>query len=72
MLLYVWYCEELDDYEPVSWPVTGRFKNEEGMWGHYCIHIAGVSGSGVEIFRWTQRFIKRLDMIGRVDGWMFQ
>ncbi len=65
-------CEECDDYLAVSWPVTGRFKNHKGEWGCYCIPIAGVTGSGVRVFDWTQRFLKRLKMIGRVDGWAFR
>jgi hypothetical protein len=66
------YCENTDDYSAVAWPVTGRFKNEHGLWNHYMIPIAGVTGSGVKVFEWTQRIIKRLSLIGRVDGWLFR
>ncbi len=65
-------CEEVEDFRAVSWPVTGRFKNENGLWGHYFIPIAGVTGSGVRIFEWTQRFIRRLELVNRIDGWAFQ
>jgi len=65
------YSEDLVDPD-VAWPVTGRFKNEHGVWGHYYIPIAGVTGSGVRVFEWTQRFIRRLEMAGRFDGWAFR
>ena len=67
----VQYSEDQDD-PAVAWPVTGRFKNEHGVWGHYYIPIAGVTGSGVCIFDWTQRFIARLEIANRVDGWAFR
>eukprot|EP00956_Cyclotella_meneghiniana_P024276 scaffold48552_cov53-Cyclotella_meneghiniana.AAC.1 len=66
------YNEERDDETAVSWPVTGRFKNEKGAWNHYMIPIAGVTGSGVRVFEWTQRIIKRLNLIGRTEGWLFR
>jgi hypothetical protein len=66
------YCEERDDLSAVAWPVTGRFKNQHGLWGHYYIPIAGVTGSGVQFFDWAQRFIKRLELSGRTDGWAFR
>ena len=66
------YCEEKDDFSAVSWPVIGRFKNEHGMWSHYMIPIAGTTGSGVRVFDWTQHVIKRLEMVGRMDGWLFR
>lgn len=65
-------CEEVEDFEAVSWPVTGRFKNEHGAWGHYFIPIAGVTGSGVRIFEWTQHFIRRLEIAHRTEGWAFR
>ena len=68
----VQYCEECDDFSAVAWPVTGRFKNEHGSWNHYMIPIAGVTGSGIRVFEWTQRIIHRLNLIGRVDGWLFR
>lgn len=61
-----------DDYSAVAWPVTGQFKNEHGLWNLYIIPIAGVMGSGIRMFEWTQRTVKRLAMIGRVDGWLFR
>ena len=66
------YCEERNDYSAVAWPVTGRFKNERGRWNHYMIPIAGTTGSGIRVFEWTQRVIKRLEQIGRTDGWLFR
>jgi hypothetical protein len=68
----VQFSEEKDDYSAIIWPVTGRFKNERGMWNHYMIPIAGVTRSGVRVFEWTQRVIKKLELIGRVDGWLFR
>jgi hypothetical protein len=68
----VHFSEEKDDYCAVIWPVTGRFKNDKGSWNHYMIPIAGVTRSGVRVFEWTQRVIKRLELIGRVDGWLFR
>ena len=66
------FCETKDDYSAVAWPVTGRFKNEHGVWNHYIIPIAGVTGSGIKVFEWVQRAIKRLELTGRIDGWMFR
>jgi len=66
------YNEDRDDQSAVIWPVTGRFKNEKGRWNHYMIPIAGVTGSGVKVFEWTQRIIKRLNLIGRTEGWLFR
>lgn len=65
-------CEDKDDYSAVVWPVTGRFKNEKGAWNHYMIPIAGVTGSGVRVFEWTQRIIRRLELVGRTEGWLFR
>ena len=68
----VHFSEEKDDYSAVIWPVTGHFKNDKGKWNHYMIPIAGVTKSGVQVFEWTQRVIKRLEMVGRVEGWLFR
>jgi hypothetical protein len=68
----IWYCKVDDDYSAVAWPVTGRFKNEHGSWNHHIIPIAGITGSGVQVFEWAQRAVRRLELIGRVDGWMFR
>eukprot|EP00956_Cyclotella_meneghiniana_P000081 scaffold152_cov52-Cyclotella_meneghiniana.AAC.1 len=59
------HCKEQDDFSAVAWPVTGS-------WNHYTIPIAGVTGSGVRVFEWTQRVIRRLELVGRVDGWLFR
>ena len=66
------YNEDRNDYTAVAWPVTGRFKNERGRWNHYMIPIAGVTGSGIRVFEWTQRIIKRLNLVGRTEGWLFR
>jgi len=66
------YCEEREDFSAVSWPVTGRFKNQHGMWGHYYIPIAGLTGSGLQVFRWTQRFVIMLRKYNRTTGWAFR
>ena len=36
------------------------------------IPIAGVTGSGIRVFDWTQRIIKRLNLVGRTEGWLFR
>ena len=66
------YCEDKEDFSAVAWPVTGRFKNEHGLWNHYIIPIAVVTGSGIRVFEWTQRGVMRIEMEGRGDGWMFR
>jgi hypothetical protein len=66
------FCEDNADESAVAWPVTGRFKNERGAWNHYMIPIAGVTGSGIRVFEWAQRTVRRLSLIDRVDGWLFR
>ena len=66
------YCESLGDFEAVSWPIVGRFKNRNGVADCYMIPIAGVTGSGIKVFVWTQRFIGRLAMDGIKQGWAFR
>ncbi|KAL3768358.1 hypothetical protein ACHAWO_006761 [Cyclotella atomus] len=66
------YCENRKDFSAVAWLVTGRFKNEHGLWNHYIIPIAGVTGSGIRVFEWAQRVVRRLELVGRIDGWMFR
>ena len=66
------YCESMDDYSAVSWPIVGRFKAHHGVTGCYMIPIAGTTTSGITFFTWTQRFICRLGREGRVDGWAFR
>ena len=65
------YCESQGDESAVAWPVVGRFKCEHGIAGCYMIPIAGTTNSGIKFFRWTQRFINKLGMKGRYDGWAF-
>ena len=68
----VQYCEELEDYSGVAWPVVGRFKNNDGILGCYMIPIAGTTDSGICFFCWTQRFINWLARRGVADGWAFR
>ena len=35
------------------------------------IPIAGTTRSGIQFYKWTQRFIDRLELEGRMDGWAF-
>ena len=35
------YCEDLEDYSAVAWPIVGRFKSHDGIAGCYMIPIAG-------------------------------
>ena len=66
------YCESIEDYSAVAWPIVGRFKAHHGNLGCYMIPIAGTTNSGIKFFDWTQRFINRLGSLGQVDGWAFQ
>ena len=73
VLIYdVDYCENMDDYTSVSWPIVGRFKNHDGRAGCYMIPIAGVTDSGITFFTWTQRFLIALGKEGLHEGWAFQ
>ena len=36
------------------------------------IPIAGTTNSGIQFFKWTQRFLNRLALDGREDNWAFQ
>ena len=51
------YCESMDDYSAVSWPIVGRFKAHGGVAGCYMITIAGTTTSSITFFTWTHRFI---------------
>ena len=64
-------CEDEEDYTGVGWPVVGRFKMEGGGIGGHVIPIAGTTNSGVEFFKWAQRFAFILQQNGRTDGWAF-
>ena len=68
----VCYCEELDDYTGIAWPVVGRFKARDGIAGCYIIPIAGTTNSGIAMFTWTQRFLIHLGTLGHEDGWAFR
>ena len=41
------YCESLEDYSAVAWPIVGRFKAHNGIAGCYMIPIAGTTDSGI-------------------------
>ena len=64
-------CEDSEDYTGVGWPIVGRFKMEGGGIGGHVIPIAGTTNSGVEFFKWAQRFVFTLQQNGRMDGWAF-
>ena len=66
------YCEELDDFSAVSWPIVGRFKSHAGRAGCYMIPIAGTTNSGMQFFKWTQRFLFAIAQNGQEEGWAFQ
>lgn len=66
------YCESLDDYGAIAWPIVGRFKAHGGVAGCYMIPIAGTTNSGIMFFRWTQRFIRLLAIHGITAGWAFR
>jgi len=66
------YCEDMDDYSAVAWPIVGRFKCHDGIAGCYMIPIAGVTNSGNNFLRLMQRFIRALAKEGTHEGWAFQ
>ena len=65
------FCEESED-PAVSWPIVGRFKSHAGIAGCYMIPIAGETNSGIQFFRWTQRFLLALSRNEQHGGWVFQ
>lgn len=75
-LAALWYdlahCEESEDFTAVAWPIVGRFKAHDGRLGCYMIPIAGKTKSGIEFYKWTERFVGRLAMEGHCDGWAFK
>lgn len=64
-------CEEDGIEEGVGWPIVGRFKAEGGGIGGHIIPIAGVTKSGIDFFKWTQRFVRLHLDHGRSEGWAF-
>ena len=66
------YCKSVGDRSAVSWPVVGRFKGKHGLPMSYMIPIAGKTRSGIEVFKWTERFVERLEQAGRTSGWAFR
>jgi hypothetical protein len=65
------YCLDRNDKSGISWPVIGRFKARDGFLDCYMIPIAGKTKSGINFFEWTERFLGRLELEGRTDGWAF-
>ena len=43
------YCESLDDFLSVAWPIVGRFKAHGGHAGYYMVPIAGTTNSGIHL-----------------------
>ena len=39
----VGYCEDLEDYSAVSWPIVGRFKSNRDVAGCYMVPISGLT-----------------------------
>jgi hypothetical protein len=63
--------EEDDDDSGIGWPIVGRFKAEGGGVGGHVIPIAGVTSSGIEFYKWVQRFVHCLKRANRTEGWAF-
>ena len=45
------YCESIEDYSAVAWPIVGRFKAHNGIAGCYLIPIAETTDSGITFFK---------------------
>jgi hypothetical protein len=63
--------ESKEDFTAVGWPIVGRFEMEGGRIGGHVIPIAGTTKSGIEFFKWAQRFCFTLISNSRADGWAF-
>lgn len=66
------YAKQRGDYTGVAWPIVGRFKARNGVLDNYIIPIAGTTKSGLKFFKWTERFISRLELEGMENGWAFR
>ena len=66
------YCEALNDFSAIAWPIVIRFKSHHGIAGCYMIPITGTTDLGIPFFKWTQRFIIALHRAGIHEGWAFQ
>jgi hypothetical protein len=64
-------CELEEDFTGVGWPLVGGFKMEGGGIGGHMIPIASITKSGVEFFKWAQRFAFVLKSRDRTSGWAF-
>ena len=54
----------------VSWPIVGRFKNCNGMVGCFMIPIVRETTSGIQFFKWTQRFVWSIVGQERSGRWL--
>ena len=63
--------EEEEDTSGIGWPIVGRFKAEGGGIGGHIIPIAGMTSSGINFFKWAQRFAYACRKAKRVVGWAF-
>lgn len=66
------YALTREDETGVAWPIVGRFKARNGILDCFIIPIAGTTKSGITFFKWTKRFVERLEKEGHVDGWAFK
>ena len=41
------YCEELEDFAALAWPIVGKFKSHNGRIGCYMISITGTTNLGI-------------------------
>ena len=64
-------CELEEEPKGVGWPIVGRFKAEGGGIGGHVIPIAATTNSGIEFYKWAQRFVTILMEHGRSEGWAF-
>ena len=64
-------CEMEENPKGVGWPIVGRFKAEGGGIGGHVIPIASVTKSGINFYKWAQRFVYILIENGMTEGWAF-
>jgi hypothetical protein len=50
--------------------LVGRFKGEQGG-RHHLIPVASITGSGLEVIKWTERLLQAKEKRGVVAGFMF-
>jgi hypothetical protein len=54
----------------VMFTLVGRFKGEQGG-RHHLMPVAAITGSGLEVRKWTERLIQAKEKRGVVTGFMF-